>query len=63
MQPKPSVDDHLIAIQRELYRANQMVNTRTFPSALHALDQIIDHAQEAFSLIGAMGAQGGMEKR
>jgi hypothetical protein len=51
-----SLDDHIIQIQRQLYEVQKFINTRTYPSALNALDHIVEHANEAFDMIGKLDA-------
>jgi hypothetical protein len=53
-----SLDDHIIQMQRELYAVQKFINTHTYPSALASLDRIVEHANEAFSLIGAIAPDG-----
>jgi hypothetical protein len=52
-----SLDDHLIQIHRQLQKVNAHVTDRRWPSALAGLDHIVEHANLAFDIIGAMDAQ------
>jgi hypothetical protein len=51
-----SLDDALIAIQKELYAVNKAIGDRRFPAALAGLDQIIECASEAFDAVGKLDA-------
>jgi hypothetical protein len=56
-QPQKSLDDCLIQIHRELAKVNMAVNDKRWSSALAGLDHIVEHANDAFDLIGKMDAQ------
>jgi len=53
-QPEKSLDDCLIQIHRELAKVNMAVNDKRLSSALAGLDHIVEHANDAFDLIGKM---------